>query len=418
MKRLFAVLAVVLLSATMWAQNPPQKMSYQAVIRDADRKLVITQVGMRISILQGSETGTPSYVETQTPMPNANGLVSIEIGTGTTTDDFSAINWANGPYYIKTEIDPDNSDGLTDYTIFGTSQILSVPYAMYAKTAASYTETDPNAVLLTGEQTVAGNKTFIGTTTVPTPVNSTDAVTKAYVDELKTQIEELQLAADNKVKDIDENVYKSVIIGTQVWMAENLKTTKYNDGTPIPNITDNIAWEALTTGAYSDYNNTPSNSTTYGRLYNWYAIDNNAATKVASNGDKNVCPTGWHIPSDIEWTRLTDYLTNHGYGYEGSGVDIAKSMAATSGWTTYGTPGTVGNDQASNNSSGFTALPSVGYRFGEGSFSTVGGSGDWWSATVSSALSAWNRGLYYSTSNVVRDYDLKKYGFSVRCVRD
>jgi hypothetical protein len=89
------------------------------------------------------------------------------------------------------------------------------------------------------------------------------------------------------ITDPDGNIYTTITIGTQVWMKENLKTTKFNDGTAIPNITDNIAWATLTTGAYSDYNNTPSNSTTYGRLYNWYAVDNNAATKVASNGGKN-----------------------------------------------------------------------------------------------------------------------------------
>jgi len=88
-------------------------------------------------------------------------------------------------------------------------------------------------------------------------------------------------------------------------MAENLKTTKYNDGTAIPNVTVDATWAALTTGAYSDYSNTPANSTTYGRLYNWYAVDNNAATKMASNGGKNVCPTSWHIPTDAEWTTLT-----------------------------------------------------------------------------------------------------------------
>jgi uncharacterized protein (TIGR02145 family) len=105
-------------------------------------------------------------------------------------------------------------------------------------------------------------------------------------------------------KDGDNNYYPVVQIGTQLWMAENLKTTKYNDGTAIPNITDNTAWAALNTGAYSDYNNTPANSTIYGRLYNWFAVDNNAATKVASNGGKNVCPISWHVSSDAEWSNL------------------------------------------------------------------------------------------------------------------
>lgn len=132
MKRIFIIIASILLTATILAQSP-QKMSYQAVIRDALSHLVTTQVGMQISILQGSVTGTPVYVETQTPTPNINGLVTIEIGGGTlVSGNFSTINWAGGPYFIKTETDP---AGGTNYTITGTSQLLSVPFALYAKTA-------------------------------------------------------------------------------------------------------------------------------------------------------------------------------------------------------------------------------------------------------------------------------------------
>ena len=219
------------------------------------------------------------------------------------------------------------------------------------------------------------------------------------------------------VTDIDGNSYNSIRIGTQVWMKENLKTTKYSDGTLIPNIQGNAEWAALTTGAYCDYSNTPSNSTTYGRLYNWYAVDNNAGTKVASNGGKNVCPTGWHVPTDAEWTTLTNYLTNNGYGYEGSGSDIGKSMASTSGWTTYGTAGTVGNDQVSNNSSGFTALPS-GYRGYGGSYFDVGHGGGWWSSTEYSTTWAYYRFMFYDSDYVGRTNEPKHVGFSVRCLRD
>jgi uncharacterized protein (TIGR02145 family) len=219
------------------------------------------------------------------------------------------------------------------------------------------------------------------------------------------------------VTDVDGNSYNTVKIGTQVWMKENLKTTKYNDGTPIPNITDNTAWTALTTGAYSDYNNTPANSTTYGRLYNWFTVDNNAGTKVASNGGKNVCPTGWHVPSDTEWTTLTDYLTNNGYGYEGSGNDIAKSMAATSGWSSFGTIGTIGNNPGSNNSSSFTALPG-GSRWTSGTFHYIGDDGDWWSSSVSSASIASIRGMHFYGADVIKGVAGNNEGMSVRCLRD
>lgn len=215
------------------------------------------------------------------------------------------------------------------------------------------------------------------------------------------------------VTDIDGNSYNTIKIGTQVWMKENLKTTKYNDGTAIPTISDNTAWDALTTGAYNDYDNTPSNSTTYGRLYNWHAVDNNASTKVASNGGKNVCPTGWHVPNNVEWTTLTDYLTNNGFGYEGSGWDIGKSMAAKSGWTSDPTAGNVGNDQASNNSSGFTALPS-GYRQVGGGYAYMGTITYWWSCSEDLAA----LGMSNDNSGVYRHNTLIRHGFSVRCLRD
>jgi hypothetical protein len=133
---LIITLTNLLISSSMFAQSP-EKMSYQAVIRDASDNLVTNQtVGMQISILQGSASGTAVYEETQTPTTNANGLVSIELGTGTTSDDFTTIDWANGPYFIKTETDP---TGGTNYTITGTSQLLSVPYALYAANAGTAT---------------------------------------------------------------------------------------------------------------------------------------------------------------------------------------------------------------------------------------------------------------------------------------
>jgi len=140
MKKLYSILLAVFLTATVWAQSP-NKMSYQAVIRNASNSLVSSSaVAMQISILQGSTEGTAVYVETQTPTTNANGLVNIELGGGTVVSgNFSTINWANGPYFVKTETDPDGSTGGIVYTITGTSQLLSVPYALYAANAGTAT---------------------------------------------------------------------------------------------------------------------------------------------------------------------------------------------------------------------------------------------------------------------------------------
>ncbi len=135
MKKIITICAALFMTASVFAQSP-EKMSYQAVVRDGSNNLVTsTAVGMQISILQGSSSGTAVYVESQTPTSNANGLVSLEIGSGTIiSGDFTTIDWGNGPYFIKTETDP---TGGTNYTITGTSQLLSVPYALHAKTADS-----------------------------------------------------------------------------------------------------------------------------------------------------------------------------------------------------------------------------------------------------------------------------------------
>lgn len=158
---LIITLAHLLIGSSVFAQSP-EKMSYQSVVRNsANALLVNTQVGMRISILQGSAEGSQVYTETQTPTTNANGLLSIEIGGGT---GFAAINWANGPYFIKTEIDP---TGGTNYTISGTTQLLSVPYALHAKTAET--------VIGPGTKIIAGNNVTIsgkGTEEDPYVVNA------------------------------------------------------------------------------------------------------------------------------------------------------------------------------------------------------------------------------------------------------
>ncbi|AUP78903.1 hypothetical protein [Flavivirga eckloniae] len=133
MKRIFTIAAVFLFTAITWAQSP-EKMTYQAVVRDASNVLVANQtVGTQISIIQGSVNGTTVYVETHVPNSNANGLISLEIGSGTIVSGaFNSIDWSKGPYFIKIETDP---KGGTTYTIKGTSQLLSVPYALHAKTA-------------------------------------------------------------------------------------------------------------------------------------------------------------------------------------------------------------------------------------------------------------------------------------------
>lgn len=212
----------------------------------------------------------------------------------------------------------------------------------------------------------------------------------------------------NTLTDIEGNRYNLITIGTQVWMKENLKTTKYNDAVPIPLILDGTAWSNLSTAGYCWYeNNIADSKEIYGLLYNWYTVNTG-----------KLCPQGSHVPSDAEWTILTDYLTNNGYGYQSSGNDIAKSMSAPSSWTTNGTAGSVGNDQTSNNSSGFKALPG-GHRSFNGIYYNIGDIGYWWSSSENDANLAYYRNINYNSSFVTRGNSLSKLvGFSVRCVKD
>jgi len=212
----------------------------------------------------------------------------------------------------------------------------------------------------------------------------------------------------NTVTDIDGNVYNTVKIGNQTWMVENLKTTKYNDGTSIPLVSDSKVWKALSIPGFCFYNNDVANKSTYGALYNWYTVNTG-----------KLAPTGWHVSTDSEWTTLENYLIANGYNYDGTttGNKIAKSMAATTGWETYSGIGTIGNDLTKNNSSGFASLPG-GIRDGSGTFWSIGSYGYWWSSTGSNSYYAWYRFLYYGYSEVVRNDAGGRCGFSVRCVRD
>jgi uncharacterized protein (TIGR02145 family) len=203
-----------------------------------------------------------------------------------------------------------------------------------------------------------------------------------------------ELTNGNTVTDIDGNTYRTVVIGNQVWMAENLKTTTYNDGMPITLEEDNTTWSNLTTGAYCWYDNDEATyNDIYGALYNWYAVETG-----------NLCPDGWHVPTNAEWTALEDYLTNNGHdGTEGT------ALKTTSGWNNVGN----GTDDYD-----FTALPG-GYRNNDhGSFLSIGYYGHWWSSTEYSSMKAWNRMLSFNNGYVYRLDDDKKYGFSVRCIKD
>jgi uncharacterized protein (TIGR02145 family) len=214
--------------------------------------------------------------------------------------------------------------------------------------------------------------------------------------------------SEGELKDADGNVYNTIKIGSQVWMDENLRTTKYNDNTEMKNVTDGEQWSNLTIGAFCNYDNLESNATTYGRLYNGYAVKTG-----------KLAPIGWHVPTDEDWTILEKYLIANGYNYDGSKDDnkIAKSLCSKTGWAFYSRTGTPGTNPRGNNSTGFTALPG-GYRFYDGVFKHIGNIGYWWSSTEYYTDYFYNRGLYYDQSNLLGNFYFEGCGFSVRLVRD
>jgi uncharacterized protein (TIGR02145 family) len=207
------------------------------------------------------------------------------------------------------------------------------------------------------------------------------------------------------VTDIDGNVYQSVTNCNQTWTKQNLNVSKYSDGTPIPQVQDETQWANLTTGAWCYFNNTTANGTTYGKLYNWYAVagiyDSASATNPALR--KKLAPTGWHVPTDAEWTQVTNCL---------GGESVAGGKMKSTGTSLWQSPNT-----AATNESDFTGLPG-GSRNGNGSFYAIGSSGFWWSSSEESTATAMERYLNYNDSNVYRYANSKWNGYSVRCLRD
>jgi len=205
------------------------------------------------------------------------------------------------------------------------------------------------------------------------------------------------------VTDADGNIYNTVAIGNQDWMKENLKVTRYRDGTPIANVSENKQWKSLTEGAYCWYNNDRANSkNSNGLLYNWYA--------VAS--PHNLCPDGWHVPTDAEWKAMEMFFGMTAKQAESTSkrsTGNAAKIKKTTGWLDKG---------KGTNKSDFSAL-AAGYRtFSTGEFSNLGLDCCWWTATQDQINSAWLRNIYYYLDDIYRISDDKKNGFSVRCVRD
>ncbi len=401
MKRIFTFLVPIvigiLITASMFAQTP-EKMSYQAVVRDVSNALVTNQtVGMQISILQDSASGTVVYTETQTPTTNANGLVSIEIGGRA---GFNTIDWANDIYFIKTETDP---TGGSTYTITGTSQLLSVPYALHAKTAETFTGTITETKLTAGTNI---NITGAGTTANPYVVGTTpgtqtgdmqywnDSAWITVAPGTTGQVLTFVSGVPTWKTQLEDGEVKNPTTG-KIWMDRNLGASQVaTSSTDAAAFGDLYQWGRAADGhesRTSDTTSTLSSSDTPGHgdfimndssPYDWRSPQNDNLWQGV-NGTNNPCPSGYRIPTEAEWE------------------------AERQSWS-------------SNNAAGAFAsplkLPVTGYRNGSnGSLLAVGSSGGYWSSTIDCTYS---RSLYFTSSDDSIYSYVRADGFSVRCLKD
>ncbi|MBV5313662.1 MAG: hypothetical protein JZU47_10225 [Prolixibacteraceae bacterium] len=393
-----------LLTATLTTANPSSIKSTSALLGGTitnDGGATITERGV-------------CWATTANPTTSNNKL-AIGSGTGSFNNTITGLT-ANTTYYIRAYAI--NSQG----TAYGNELNFKCSLPLSLSTSNTYNITSNSAtlggnIISDGNETVTERGVCYSTYINPTTSNTKLAIgsgigsfsniitgltanttyfIRAYAINSQGTAYGNELSFKTfygEVTDADGNVYPTIKIGNQIWMAENLKTTKYNDGTTIPNVTDNTTWAALKTGAYCYYNNDAINyKATYGTLYNWYAVNTN-----------RLCPAGWHVPTDSEWTTLTTYI---------GGESVAGGKLKGTGTTHWLTPNT-----GATNEVGFTALP-AGYRGSNGTFYYIGYGGYWWSSTEYLTNYVWHWYVFYSDSGVRRYGYTKEHGFSVRCVRD
>ena len=524
-KALLFVIFFISISAIL-AQ--PQKMTYQAVVRDNNNELVVNQfVGVKINISQDSVNGLIVFAETHSTKTNANGLFSVSIGTGTQLfiKTLADIDWAHHDYYLRVEIDP---AGGSNYSIYGAQQLITVPYAFFAGKAsksdtsyfAVYSDTanyannadynnlsnrpagtntgdilywetadsswhiipagligdvltmTPNnipqwrpaavntyslpIVLTDSVISITPNNAVSGVTVIsdggcalvvsgicwnvtPSPLctdsHTTDGFntghfissmtglspnTTYYVRAYATNIAGTAYGNEitfktgasticGTVTDYDGNTYNTLIIGSQCWMKENLKTTSYADGTSIA-----LGSISSTNVAYRYYpNNNSNNVQTYGYLYNWTAVGRGASSSANPSGLQGICPTGWHLPSYAEFQQLLQYLhTQNSCFCNNNSAYISKALASTTGWSlTSSVACAVGNDFSTNNSSNFSAVP-AGYYLGS---YTEFGTGAYFYASDSGVMAPF---IKYDSPSTGQISSGKQISFSVRCVKD
>lgn len=361
MKKISLLLLTCFLFGTIFAQAP-QSFKYQGVARNNDGNAITNSpIGLKLTILSGDANGTAVYSETFTPVSNAIGVFTVNIGEGNPlSGSFSGIDWGSDHYFLNVAVDP---NGGSNYTDMGTTQFMSVPYALYA--ASIYVKYS-NDTLYIGDQYVIISGGGGG-------------------------------GGGNTVTDYDGNTYETVTIGNQTWLKQNLRSLHYADGTPIDSV-----WV---------YDDNESNAEVYGRLYSWNAAMNGASsTNGNPSGVQGACPNGWHMPSQAEFEELIDFVGGVFHG------GCALKSANSAYWETSNNPGT--------NSSGFSARGSGSTsRIGSGSYNHLKENAAYWTTTEGEnhPSLANHMNLKYNSCTAQINYvigDKDGNGYSVRCVKD
>jgi uncharacterized protein (TIGR02145 family) len=377
----FFTLLTIFLSAQV-----PALIPYQAIARDASgQPLANSTLNARFTIHEGTASGVVVWQELQTVSTTALGLFTVQLGSSV---PLTGVNWSIGNKFMQVELN--TGSGFID---IGTQQLLSVPYALYAKQSengiSNITTSGDTLYLISGDFLI-----------IPgiSDGNNTSGVSGPHT------CGALKVHNPNRtygtMSDQEGNIYKTIIIGNQEWMAENLNTSTYRNGDAIVTGLSNTSWQNTTDGAWVYFNNDASYACPYGKLYNWY-------TCVDS---RQLCPAGWHVPSDLEWATLTNFLG--GSFLAGGKMKSAGNTESDSGlWFSP-------NDGA-NNSSGFSGIPG-NYRSTNGEFggNGIGSIGFWWTSTEDGNTISYCRSLDDTNGLANRVSNNNHYGFSVRCLRD
>ncbi len=417
---LSTLFCVIILKSVVFGQSPAT-FNYQAVLRDdAGEVLAEENISLNVAILQESAEGEVVFSETHETTTNAFGLVNLQIGSLNSLED---IEWEEHAYFIRI---------MLNGNLMGVQQLVSVPFALHANTSSDSFSGDYEDLANTpdlqffveisdpqpGEIIIFQDDSWV---TLPPGTDGQVLTVSGGLPQWKDLPVDDDDDDDGTVSDIDGNVYPVLAIGEQEWLGRNLRTTSFADGTTIAGNLTNAEWQANTTGAWAvvPHDNVQGIDSdeemleAYGALYNWFAVNNPAG----------LCPEGWHVATDDDWTELADYLIdNYDWIAHGNAANVLKSCRQQNSplggdcdtdlhprWNAHGS-------QYGTDDFDFAGLPG-GDRQTGGSYSLMGNTGFWWTSTEFSAATVFYRDLDASYGSILRASTNRERGFSVRCVK-